>query len=158
MSQKKISHFICSFGLMLDVSSPPLLHSFSSNATLLLQQRHRGGQATIHLRSLINITTLHPFILYTYVSIPPLIVCVSLSFPFLLSTPSDEYFVAAQRLATILCSVAVVLFTVAFFRPFEATHGSSRVLCLSGGICMALFDFFQMVAVLFAAKAIQESE
>ncbi|CAM9597231.1 unnamed protein product [Ectocarpus sp. 6 AP-2014] len=65
-------------------------------------------------------------------------------------------FAAAQKAAAVMCSVAVLLFTVSFFRPSQARYGSSKGLGLVGGVFMALFTFCQMVSILFLVKSIQE--
>ena len=54
--------------------------------------------------------------------------------------------------------MAVVLNTVAFFRPAEAPHGSAQALGLVGGILMTITAFFQMLAFLFVDMAIRECE
>ncbi|CAB1113277.1 unnamed protein product [Ectocarpus sp. CCAP 1310/34] len=73
-----------------------------------------------------------------------------------MATVADRKFAAAQKAATVMCSVAVLLFTVSFFRPSHARHGSSKGFGLVGGVFMALFTFFQMVSILFLVKSIQE--
>lgn len=74
------------------------------------------------------------------------------------AAPADETFEACQIVATVLCSVAVLFFTVAFCRPYDAGRTSSKSLGLVGGVFMSLFTFFQMVSFLFQIKSIQECE
>ena len=71
---------------------------------------------------------------------------------------TDDTFVTTQILATVTCSVAVASYTIAFFRPLEVKLGSAKVLGLMGGILMAFASLFQMLAFIFAAKRVQESE
>jgi len=72
--------------------------------------------------------------------------------------PADQTFEACQIVATVLCSVAVLFFTVAFFRPYDAERGSSKSLGVVGGVFMSLFAFFQMVSFLLQDKSIRECE
>ncbi|CAM9802644.1 unnamed protein product [Ascophyllum nodosum] len=67
-----------------------------------------------------------------------------------------EYFTVCQRFSTFSCSVAVLLYTISFFRPAEAPHGSAQALGLVGGIFMTIAAFFQMLACLFADETITE--
>ncbi|CAN0347383.1 unnamed protein product, partial [Ectocarpus fasciculatus] len=71
---------------------------------------------------------------------------------------AHKNFAASQRVATVMCSVAVLFYTAAFFRPSQARYmyGSSKGLGVVGGVFMALFTFFQMVSILFLVKSIQE--
>lgn len=57
-----------------------------------------------------------------------------------------------------MISVATFVYTAAFFRPFEAQHGSTKVLGLVGGIISALGAFFQLLAVIFADEWLDEGE
>ena len=57
-----------------------------------------------------------------------------------------------------MISVATFVYTAAFFRPFEAQLGSTKVLGLVGGILTALGTFFQMLALIFADKWVEECE
>lgn len=71
---------------------------------------------------------------------------------------TDENFAASQMVAAVLCTVAVILATVAFFRPFGAERGSSTTLGLASGVFMTLFAFCQILALLFFTKNVQERE
>lgn len=51
-----------------------------------------------------------------------------------------------QIIATILCSVAVVMFTAMLFRPEEGGFGSVKFLGMIAIILMGLYAFFQMIA------------
>lgn len=59
---------------------------------------------------------------------------------------ADKAFTAMQFIAVVLVSVAMVLLTIAAFRPAKAGCGSSHDLGLVGGIVMGVFAFFQMLA------------
>ncbi|CAN0418314.1 unnamed protein product, partial [Pylaiella littoralis] len=64
------------------------------------------------------------------------------------STFCNNYkaFTAMQFVAVVLVSVAMALLMVAPFRPAKAGCGSVHALGLAGGILMAAFSFFQMLA------------
>ena len=57
-----------------------------------------------------------------------------------------------------MISVAVIPFTVAFFRPFDADHLSSKTLGCCGGVLMAVYVVLQTIAVALGAVTHDESE
>ncbi|CAB1118333.1 unnamed protein product [Ectocarpus sp. CCAP 1310/34] len=65
-------------------------------------------------------------------------------------------FTAMQMLATIVCSVSVLLLALAFFRPEAGKCASTRTLAFVGGALMATYALFQLVAVVLAAVLAQE--
>ncbi|CAM9703877.1 unnamed protein product [Ectocarpus sp. 8 AP-2014] len=65
-------------------------------------------------------------------------------------------FTAMQMLATIVCSVSVLLLALAFFRPEAGKCASARTLAFVGGALMATYALFQLVAVVLAGVLAQE--
>ncbi|CAM9848419.1 unnamed protein product [Ectocarpus sp. 6 AP-2014] len=65
-------------------------------------------------------------------------------------------FTAMQILATIVCSVSVLLLALAFFRPEAGKCASARTLAFVGGALMATYALFQLVAVALAGVLAQE--
>ncbi|CAN0290783.1 unnamed protein product, partial [Hapterophycus canaliculatus] len=63
---------------------------------------------------------------------------------------------AAQFIATIVCSVAVVLLAVAFFRPAVGGCASVRTLAFVGSALIVTYALFQLVAVSLAGAMKQE--
>ncbi|CAM9368244.1 unnamed protein product [Ectocarpus fasciculatus] len=65
-------------------------------------------------------------------------------------------FTAMQILATVVCSVSVLLLALAFFRPEVGGCASARTLAFVGGALMATYALFQLVAVVLAGVVAQE--
>lgn len=84
----------------------------------------------------------------------PLLFSLSLS----LSLAADRAFTAMQIIATIACSVSVVLLSLAFFRPSVGVGGCSspRSLAFVGGALMATYALFQLIAVVLGGTFKQE--
>lgn len=64
---------------------------------------------------------------------------------------ADEAFTAMQFIATVLCSMAVLVLSVAFFRPEKASRGSVGTVAFVGTILMGLYAFFQFLAFVLVA-------
>eukprot|EP00903_Cladosiphon_okamuranus_P019392 g17830.t1 len=54
--------------------------------------------------------------------------------------------VISQLIATVVISIAVIPFTVAFFRPFDADRFSSKMLGFWGGVLMVVYVVLQTIA------------
>lgn len=63
---------------------------------------------------------------------------------------ADKAFTAMQFIATIIISVCMVVLMVALFRPKVAGCCSSKALLLAGGLMMAVFALFQLLAIILA--------
>ncbi|CAN0025161.1 unnamed protein product [Scytosiphon promiscuus] len=66
-------------------------------------------------------------------------------------------FTAMQMLAAIVCSVAVALLTLAFFRPAVGGRASAQTLALVGGTLIATYALFQLVAVTLGGVIMQKA-
>lgn len=78
--------------------------------------------------------------------VPLCVACSCDPLVFLCVAIADKAFTAMQFVAVVLVSVAMALLMVAPFRPAKAGCGSVHALGLAGGILMAAFSFFQMLA------------
>lgn len=70
--------------------------------------------------------------------------------PITLVSPADGL-ITAQIFATVVISVAVLLFSVGCCRPFDPGCCSSKSLGLGGGILMVIYAVLQLIAFSLAA-------
>lgn len=72
--------------------------------------------------------------------------------------PPDSGLIVSQFFATVVVSLAVVVYTVGCFRPFDANCCSAKTLGLGGGVVMVIYVVLQLIAFACAITVKNEGE